>query len=186
MARPERIILVQLSDIHVGSLRNQFYSNTSVRAGLHGHDPVLLPVLRNAFADIKNRMGMSATEPLNVVVSGDLSCAGLRTDFSQAYTYLLSELFTDPPLTGAVGLHVPTTQLWTIPGNHDHWNGHHHWPFQPAYDPTLFPAWFDTTPWRSAPLVSPKKTLRLELFGVDSNSGLSGQSYSPRAEGCSR
>jgi hypothetical protein len=180
----ERIILVQLSDIHIGSVRNKFYSSTSLQAGLHGHDPQLLRRLAWAFASLrtKKHLAMAPGEPLYVVVSGDLTCTGLRTDFSQAYTYLLSELFPDTPGRNPVGLRIPRGQIWVVPGNHDHWDGHHRWP-QPAHDPSLFPDLFDRTPWQSPPILSPKGTLRLELFGVDSNSGLAGQPYNDTAWG---
>ena len=180
----ERIILVQLSDIHVGSVRNKFYPSTSLRAGLHGHDPLLLRKLALAFSALRTprHLNMADNEPLHVVVSGDLTCTGLRTDFSQTYTYLFSALIPNAPGKGAVGLLIPKSCLWAVPGNHDHWDGHHRWP-QPAHDPSLFPDLFDETPWQSPLILSPKKTLGLELFGVDSNSGLAGQPYNDTAWG---
>jgi hypothetical protein len=170
----ERIVLVHLSDIHMGSIRNGFYTPAALRAGWNGHDPLLLGRLQQALLDIPSELKMSKGERLHYLVSGDLTCTGLDTDFVLAQTYLLGKLVTDNTGFTVDGLNIPADQLRTIPGNHDHWDGKHGWP-QPAYDAGVFGASFVRTPWKTRPsLQSPSGALRLDLFGVDSNSGLFG------------
>src|SRR5258708_4077636 len=99
----ERIVLAHLSDIHIGSIRNGFYQPNYLKGGLNGHDPLLLSRLEQAFLDIPIDLNMGTDEALDVVVSGDLACSGLATDFVAAHTYLLGQQVTDYAATDIVG-----------------------------------------------------------------------------------
>ena len=61
--------------------------------------------------------------------------------------------------------------MFTVPGNHDHWRRGR----STAYTRGLAPNWFEVTPWKHT-LESRHGSIRLELFGVDSNSGLESSS----------
>jgi Calcineurin-like phosphoesterase len=170
----ERIILVHLSDIHIGSIRNGFYNPASVRGGLNGHYPLALGRLQQAILNLPGDLGgIDADERLNFVVSGDLSCSGLFTDLVLAHSYLRGLLVNDYAAADVVGLSIPHGCFATVPGNHDHWNGKSQYP-QPAYSRAIFGQAFKQTPWPMT-LRSKQRNpkLYLDLFGVDSNSGLS-------------
>ena len=169
----ERIILVHLSDIHIGSIRNGFYDPAKPRGGLNGHSPLLLSRLQQAILNIPIELGMGTEERLNFVVSGDLSCSGLFTEFVMAHSYLRGLLVNDYRASDVVGLNIPHGCFATVPGNHDHWNGKSRYP-QPAHTKAIFGEDFKQTPWHMT-LRSRQKNphLFLDLFGVDSNSGLS-------------
>jgi hypothetical protein len=167
----ERIVLVQLSDIHMGNVYNSRYQNTHPKAGLNGHDPLLLDPLSDALKRVRTKFKMTSDESLFMVLSGDLSCSGLHSDFAQAYTFLFGEVFPKRATSMPVGLRQPTDRFWAEPGNHDQWNGGHRWPYQPAYNSGLASDFFEKTPWCSYVGAHPGGALRLELFGVDSNSG---------------
>jgi hypothetical protein len=177
----DRILLVHLSDLHMGSIFNGFYSPSAVRSGFNGHDIVLCRRLRKALRDLPNDPDVVlGNNPLYFVVTGDLTCTGLETDVTTAYTYLLAHLVEDGSGVRC-GLSVAGERLWTIPGNHDHWNGNHSWP-QPAYNGHIFRNCYRQTPWRDT-VTSPGGQLQLHLFGVDSNSGLAWHSTNGRAGG---
>lgn len=167
-----RILLVHLSDIHVGSIKNAFYKSTSLQAGWNGHDPFLCRLLQDALLNMPHVIKMSDKEKPYLIVSGDLSCIGLRTDFALAHSYLNLKVLLDGLVQTPVGLQDRAVPLWTVPGNHDHWGGTYSLP-PPAHDPSIFPDMFLQTPWPDT-LRSLDGKLELDLFGIDSNSGLAG------------
>jgi hypothetical protein len=126
----EKIVLVQLSDVHMGSeVENvEFGGPGSLRAGLNGHDDLLCPILEQALADVPTDTGLPGNQPYHVLVSGDSTRVGSDRDFAIANTYLLSRIAQHHAGADAMGLGCKPAHLHTIPGNHDHWGGHAAWP----------------------------------------------------------
>ncbi|HEX4145610.1 MAG TPA: metallophosphoesterase [Pirellulales bacterium] len=174
-----RILLVHFSDLHFGS---DLIGTDSTVPGLRGHDLLLCGHLRA----VTRRRGQStiaadfqlpAEERLHFVLGGDLTRVGSANDFYLAYQWLFDRfaLYTlvGPPRPR--GLQIPPGDLYSVPGNHDQWNGISpgltNWFSPAAYNPYLAPNWFWPTPWRRI-IVSPQSDFVVDLFGVDSNSGL--------------
>jgi 3',5'-cyclic AMP phosphodiesterase CpdA len=107
---------------------------------------------------------------LPVVVSGDLTVRGASTELAVSNGYLRSriEIARLPSKWGMLGLGRRSALLATIPGNHDHWGGS----LVPLpHNPALYPSSFRPTPWKKV-FAAKDRSITLELFGVDSNSGL--------------
>jgi hypothetical protein len=174
-----RILLVHFSDLHFGS---DLIGTESTVPGLRGHDLLLCGHLR-AITQRQGRSTIAAdfqlpsAERLHFVLSGDLTRVGSKSDFYLAYQWLFDRwpLYTlvGPPRPR--GLQIPPADLYSVPGNHDQWNGVSpgltNWLSPAAYNPHLAPIWFRPTPWRSI-IASPQSDFFVDLFGVDSNSGL--------------
>ncbi len=188
----DKLVLVHFSDIHIGStlLGTVRYKPLEAR---NGHSILLCQHLQNSFSrgrrdSVPNDFELGNDERLHFVLSGDLTRVGSRNDFHLAYQWLHRQWTlpgpTQPPRH--VGLTLPADDLHTVPGNHDQWDGHSPSLQQgispPAYNPHLAPTWFKATPWHVA-IPSPKKAFVLDLFGVDSNSGLAGEGGNFFAEG---
>ncbi len=87
----EHITLLHLSDIHMGDvLQGRVFS---YRYGRRGHDSLLCCQLDHTLVDIRRHFGLGPADPLNVIVSGDLTRVGADAEFDVAQTYL-----HDPPL----------------------------------------------------------------------------------------
>ena len=188
----DKLVLVHFSDIHIGStlLGTVRYKPLEAR---NGHSILLCQHLQNSFSrgrrdSVPNDFELGNDERLHFVLSGDLTRVGSRNDFHLAFQWLHSQWTlpgpTQPPRQ--VGLTLPANDLHSVPGNHDQWEGHSPSLWQgispPAYNPRLAPTWFKATPWHVA-IPSPKKEFVLDLFGVDSNSGLAGEGGNFFAEG---
>ncbi len=175
----EPILLMHISDLHFGPVlaNNQF----RFLSGWSAHDFNLCTALLNAIRFIRLRhLKLPPEDSLSLVVSGDLTLEGDRRDFVVAHSYLRSRLrIQRTPPGDWTGLSLDQDQLSTIPGNHDHWDGTK---LMKAYTPGIFPSQFRATPWRKVH-TSPGGKLKLELYGIDSNSGLAGKHYSLRAKG---
>ncbi|MEZ6056587.1 MAG: metallophosphoesterase [Planctomycetaceae bacterium] len=177
-----RIVFVQISDLHFGDAINRHSAEWI--PGCQSHHVDLAIALKTTLRRMKSIFGLEATEKLHLLVSGDLTSRGQGDEFHVAHTYLLSEFVLDrnamgslgsetvalpPDVTLTPGLRWPPSQLLTIPGNHDHWNGN---PgvFPPAFNPDVSPQHVPTSPWRKR-LVSRDENLSLDLYGIDSNRG---------------
>lgn len=191
-----RILLIHLSDLHIGSHHVGTDLSTGIgawwpfsnwAAGVSGHAFTLLKALRNGIHDALARLGSTADDTVEWLVGGDLTRIGGHFDFHIAYTYLLSELTWLSDRAGTprqIGLNIGQAPLHCVSGNHDHWDGQtpgqHGRP--PAYNPGIIPDYFEQTPWRHT-ILTKNKDLGIELFGVDSNSGLHGYATNIRARG---
>ncbi|HEX8524176.1 MAG TPA: metallophosphoesterase [Tepidisphaeraceae bacterium] len=172
----EQIIVLHVSDVHIES--NLFNRQFGLIAGWRGHDVTLCRGLQEAFELLPYWTGLAAAgketagvPPLYVLLSGDLTCYGRESDFATAHSFFRCKRPVDldhPVYELGLGL-GKTYQYLAIPGNHDHWNGLR-FPARP-YNPGIFPSDFRTTPW-SVTCSSTSGKFQLQLFGVDSNSGL--------------
>ncbi len=164
----DEIILVHLSDLHVGTRLLTSSDDFGRVSGYHPHDARLLRLLDAALRDVRARFRVPAPERLNVVISGDLTQAGLDNDFATVSALLYNQWqWRLPPKERTLGFGWSRDQVMTVPGNHDHWGE-----ARVAFRPELTPAFFEVTPWPRE-LKSLAGTFRLELYGIDSNSGLS-------------
>lgn len=175
----EPIPLIHISDLHFGPVlaNNQF----RFLSGWSAHDFNLCTALPNVLRFIRLRqLGLSPDDILRFVVSGDLTLEGDRRDFVVAHSYLRSRLRIQRTAPGDwTGLNLDEDQLSAVPGNHDHWDSTR---LMRAYTASIFPSQFRETPWRKTHTSRGGK-LKLELYGIDSNSGLAGKTYSLRAKG---
>jgi 3',5'-cyclic AMP phosphodiesterase CpdA len=167
---PDQIVLLHLSDVHIGTAlmpaSDGFHRFSS---GYNPHDFRLLRPLERAVADGRRRVQLPDSATLNVVISGDLTQSGEENDYATAMALIHTRWqWVFGPSPQLLGFHWARDHTFIVPGNHDHW-GHPKFPV--SYRADLAPAWFEPTPWKKS-IDSPGGTLRLELFGVDSNSGL--------------
>lgn len=130
--KPGRKLLatfVHISDIHIGEidpgtgdaktswLAAQAYSNTPWLDGLLGHHGRALHELDDFVVDLKTK------EPtVRLLVTGDLSRFGARSELRDARAYIEGEIDITPPHGNDVGLRL-AGHILVIPGNHDHWGG---------------------------------------------------------------
>jgi hypothetical protein len=184
----DRILLFHLSDLHFGS---GFLGTPDPQVGLGGHEiglcePLQLALKTAPFEDFQ----ITQEDKLVYFIGGDLTRSGSLHDFQLVFTALFSQLDWVNDVTGTVEvveLGLPLTNTYSIPGNHDHWNGKSvqlfPYPvFPPAYHADIFPDRMATTPWRHS-IPSANNQLILELFGIDSSEGLKGQRTNFRARG---
>jgi hypothetical protein len=181
----DRIVLVHISDLHIGSgILGDRVATWGLATGLNGHELLYCDLLRMALRTIKLRdFPLGAEERLHFVCSGDLTRIGSTNDFHLSYGYLL-ERWSLPDLQQrrSVGLEIPTSDLYSVPGNHDHWNGYPGGLHPPAYSASIHPRFLEVTPWTYS-IWCPNQTMALELFGVDSNRGMGLRPTNLRAGG---
>jgi 3',5'-cyclic AMP phosphodiesterase CpdA len=140
--------------------------------------------------DVRRRFRIRREEPLNIIISGDLTQSGLDNDYATVNALLYGEWpWRFAPIESRLGFAWTRGQVLTVPGNHDHWRAPLGWlnvRGPAAYTRDLAPAWFEPTPWKRV-VTSRDGQLRVELFGVDSNSGLlpkdRTESHNPLARG---
>jgi hypothetical protein len=178
-----RLILVHISDLHIGS----GLVGTVASSGLHGHGLLYCEKLELALQDIAAvDFPLPANEHYHYVVGGDLTRLGSDNDFYLAYGFLLNRwVLYDLQNQAEVGCRIPINDLVSVPGNHDHWNGFTPgWTKgrPPAYNPNVFPRFLDKTPWTKS-IPAPENRFILELFGIDSNEGLRNKRTNLRARG---
>ena len=110
------------------------------------------------------------------MVSGDLTSEGSPSEFPVAHTFLRAfwRLRRDIPMK-STGVDLSDDRLGIVPGNHDHWNGQHLGPvpIPQSYNKSIFPKHFRPTPWKKV-WKDMKGQIELEIYGLDSNSGLAG------------
>lgn len=182
---PDAIALTHISDLHFGGvLANNVFSFRSKALHYPSHDFVLCLDFPNALEYIRtDLLDLADEEIINTVVSGDVSAMGLETDFAVAHAMLRSRpRIKRGGLGQYAGFSVPDDRMAAVPGNHDHWNGLPFLRRPRAYTPSVFPKHFRRTPWvkewRSA-----SGNLVLEIYGIDSNSGLEPKRTNLRARG---
>jgi 3',5'-cyclic AMP phosphodiesterase CpdA len=165
----DQIVLVHLSDLHVGTSLMPPPDAYELVAGYNPHDVLLLRMLDLALLDVRKRFHLAPNERLNVVISGDLTQSGTKNDYATVTALLYCHWqWRLPPNKRSLGFGWTREQLLTVPGNHDHWGREHR---AIAFRQGLSPDYFATTPWKNV-LSSRGGTINLELYGVDSNSGL--------------
>ena len=170
----DQIVLVHTSDLHIGTslMPDPDDFHGSLGAGYNPHDYRLLPYLANAIADAMKLVGPVEPEALRYVMGGDLTQGGLDNDYATAFALLHEKIeWRRGPRSRTIGLGWPVDRVIMVPGNHDHWR---HKTRQTAFTRGLAPDWFVATPWRHD-VETVGKTMRLEIYGVDSNSGLEHQ-----------
>lgn len=182
MALLDRIVFLQLSDVHIGRklMNDPDDFETGLKSGYNPHDHRLLLPLENAIKDACRTL--SAGQHVNVLISGDLTAAGTDNDYAASFALVHNKWLWKRVPKRTIGFGWPPERTFSVPGNHDHWRKEK-WP-PPAFSFEIAPAWFENTPWMR-PLVGGGSRLVLELYGVDSNSGLRGRTFNmnPFAEG---
>jgi 3',5'-cyclic AMP phosphodiesterase CpdA len=175
------ILFAHISDLHFGKV----LANNGAGAVPHQwpHSLQLCRALPAALADARVVAKAGRDAIVRVVVSGDLTVSGSASEFAVAHSYLRSRpRLRRLKVGGFMGLGMSDEDLLTVPGNHDHWGGNRLWPMVPAYSAAIFPSHFRDTPflkrWTSA-----DGSVELELYGVDSNSGLANQAHNVAARG---
>lgn len=163
------IYLVQISDLHFDA------DIDNVRAARHeGYDAhnrhLCHALMETLFHEHFPEIG-----ECQLVVGGDLTSTGSPDEFRTAATFLRNRhpAAEQPGLrvgTG-LGLEHPADRYWTIPGNHDHWEGRWLFPIQKGYSRRLFPLHFVEHPWVAT---IRSGDLELVLCGIDSNSMFEG------------
>jgi predicted phosphodiesterase len=166
----DQIVLFHLSDPHIGTcLMPSAETFHRLRTGYNPHDFRLLRPLQLAMRHARQHVGLSEHAPLDIVISGDLTQSGLDNDYATAMALLHHRLqwrFGTPARW--LGFGWARERTFTVPGNHDQWRRP---TYQTGYTRGLAPGWFEATPWKRT-IESSGGTFRLELYGVDSNSGL--------------
>jgi hypothetical protein len=141
-------------------------------------------MLESALHEIRTTyFQMPDDEPLHFIVSGDFARTGTQSEFYLTYEFLNKEWsFIHLNRNDTCGLRIGGTNggLWSVPGNHDHWNGRR-FP-APPYNLGVFPDFFKPTPERYVVPI-PGNRFVLELFTVDSNEGLRHHSQNQFANG---
>jgi hypothetical protein len=169
----DRIVLLHISDLHIGSeLLGTRVATWGFWTGLNGHGSLYCDLLQTAIRTIRlHDFPLGAGERLHFVCSGDLTRIGSTNDFHLAYGFLLERWgLPDLQQRRAVGLQIPTADLHSVAGNHDHWNGYPGGLRPPAYSASIYPRFLQVSPWVH-PIWCPGQTMALELFGIDSNRG---------------
>jgi 3',5'-cyclic AMP phosphodiesterase CpdA len=163
-----RLAFIHASDLHID--RQTETNGFSFIGGFQTHDIQLCIGFVEAIKNVRLDLAFPDTEPLHLAVSGDLTASGRTHDFTAAHTYLRSHWRRKMRGSHAkVGLELAENLVETIPGNHDHWDGRR-LPGQ-AYRPRAVAAHFKRTPYRAI-WTDVSRQIELEIFGIDSNSGL--------------
>jgi 3',5'-cyclic AMP phosphodiesterase CpdA len=164
----DQIALVQCSDLHFQSRFDS--TGDGLFDGWRSQSVTLCRGFQAALTLARQDMKLPREVLLHVLMCGDLSCFGSNGDFAAGHAYFRGRrpLNLDRPLF-ELGLALPNHLLRMIPGNHDHWKGRP-LPFHKRHNSDLFPTQFRTTPWWDRHLIA--GDLRIDLFGIDSNSAM--------------
>lgn len=165
------IFLIQISDLHFGAkLINQ---TSGIIPHQRPHNLAKCLALPSGINLARNSrsINMPADASLHVIVSGDLSVAGTEQQLAIANAFIRSKISISRlgGLYGVMGLNIPGDLLGVVPGNHDHWGGNRAALCQ--YNYNIFDKYFRFTPWAKT-WTSCDDNFQLDVFGVDSNSGL--------------
>jgi len=160
------INLVQISDLHIGSLFDN--AKGSFVSGFNAHDVKLCQALMQFLdEDIYTIEGVSEDSPPYLIVNGDLTCTGTEGEFEAANTYLLSRYsIIKNNKRRLIGLDQQPDRFASIPGNHDHWSGSWVWPIQTGYSREIYDRFFAPPPFSVETLSS--QGIELVIFGIDS------------------
>lgn len=186
----DQIVVIHLSDLHMSnSLESSVLNNGS---GQQGHDPQLCRLLATRNRQIASMHGVRPND-LHWIISGDLTRTGRQDEFGVVRSFLEATPTLDNfgrPQSPTLG--IASDRYLDVPGNHDHWNGWDESSLMsqamnppPAWNSSLFPTTLRSTVWDNlnAPWVSSGTSFRLELFGLDSNSGLANETANRMAMG---
>lgn len=170
MNMDQKATLIQISDLHMdGNLDRPLHMRVPVLDGLDGHDDLLA-------AHLSEHWRTEWRTSANVAMTGDATRMGSVGEFLVARKFLKGQIpVADPELQDMrrLGLRMPRSRLMLIPGNHDHWAGYRPGAIAFRYGdfaPTNFEQLFGKCNWGPCD-ISPSNEWRIELFGVDSNSG---------------
>lgn len=167
----DQIVFIHLSDVHIGRKLMNDEFQTGIKSGYNPHDHRLLLPLQNAIKDACRRL--RANQPVYLLISGDLTTSGTDNDYGIAFALIHNQWIWKRMPERKIGFGWLPERTLTVPGNHDHWRQDKR---PHAFSHELSPAWFESTPWMR-PVVGTNNRLVLELFGVDSNSGLKGRPF---------
>lgn len=187
----DQLLLAHLSDLHMSdSLEAGVLSGGS---GQTGHDPHLCRLLVPRFRRIAARFQIPSDD-IRWIISGDLTRTGSSSEFPVVREFLETRSQLDNlgrPLRPTLG--ISRDHYADIPGNHDHWDGwdESNWISKtitnrpPAWNPQIFASNFRQTAWDNLTNSwnSSDGSFRLELFGLDSNSGLANERANLLAKG---
>jgi 3',5'-cyclic AMP phosphodiesterase CpdA len=169
----EQVCVLHLSDLHTNHIiaNNQF----GWVPGWRAHEFLLCKALSASIENIRSDLEMEG-KPLRLVVSGDLTATGGAKEFPVAHS-LLRSLWRVRRLMpgGEVGFRVVDEQMAVVAGNHDQWNGQTTPPV--SLNAGLAPSHFRRTPWKKE---WREGSLVIEVFGIDSNAGLTGTNWRAR------
>lgn len=154
------LFLVHLSDLHLGA----------------SMQPLRLQELAASIPWALYDIGYRGEE-FFLVVSGDITQCGGADQFALAHSFLRSRLHFGRLSADSAGLRLTNESIACVPGNHDQWGGFD-WTltrpsFPAAFDPRILGRHFRPTPWVKE-WQSETSKVKLQLFGLDSNSGLNG------------
>lgn len=134
------------------------------KPGQRGHDPRLCWLLATRIRQVAAKHGVKPAD-LRWINSGDLTRTGDTAEFAVVRDFMETVPQRDRlgrPLRPTLGL--SRNRYVEVPGNHDHWQGWDEGSLRaqvfknppPAWNPSLFPNVFETTPWDNlaAPWVS--------------------------------
>jgi 3',5'-cyclic AMP phosphodiesterase CpdA len=182
------ILFAHVSDTHFGSV----LANTA-NGNVRHQDPHSLALCLNLYTALENvraAHGLAQAAPLPVVHSGDLTLSGGQAEFAVAQAFMRSRFrIQRDRLGGFMGLEISDDRLAMVPGNHDHWSGLNgalnYVAGVPGFSAATYVRQFEIPPWTTtwhAGSPSPQSPA-LELFGVDSSSGLPAGKSSRWAKG---
>ena len=174
----DQLAFIQISDLHFGDkIGNNEFGSIS---GFRSHDYQLCRGLAEATEDVRSQLDLK-DERLGILISGDVTATGSDQEFLVAHSFIMCRwrLRLTPPNEWA-GLDTGERDLVSIPGNHDHWNGRKI--MSGAYNSRIIGKHFHRTPSRKI-WESTEGGLELELFCLDSNSGMEGKWSNQRARG---
>jgi 3',5'-cyclic AMP phosphodiesterase CpdA len=171
------LAFAHISDLHFSDVFANVDNGTTKHQDPHHLE--LCQRLEGALRDARAWLRMGEKDVLPVVCSGDLTLVGGVEEFAVAHAFLRDSVrMTRQMPADYFGLATPDNLIGSVPGNHDQWRGRHgtlnFFKGVPPYTPSLAGRHFRSTPWWKE-WKAPDDSKRLQLFGVDSNSG-----HSPR------
>jgi 3',5'-cyclic AMP phosphodiesterase CpdA len=170
-ATKDIIVIIHISDLHIGRV---LHNNTFpyLFSGYAAHDFILCTAMPPALEDVRDLTGLPDEAPLRFVVSGDITATGDLREYAVA-ELILDDLAgmgggprTPPSVLASSRRYRPPTNLASVPGNHDQWDGHTLWMW--GYNPNLAGVRFEPCGWRGG---WASGDLEVELWGLDSNAG---------------
>ncbi len=163
-----------ISDLHFSDV----LANTQKNGAWHQgpHDLTYCLALPTVLDRVRAQLGWAEDDPLNVVVSGDITRAGAVDEFAVAHLFLRDHSrFTRDPVA-MFGLGVSDDRLGCVPGNHDQWNGKAGYVNfirgVPTRNHALSGMQFRPTAWKKV-WTTPDGSMGVEVFGIDSSSDIS-------------
>jgi 3',5'-cyclic AMP phosphodiesterase CpdA len=175
----EQVTLAHISDTHFGRKMNNNQRLSSLPGKCY-HDVLLCSGFSNAIRIARGIAGLKDEDALHFVHTGDLTNSGQENEFEVAHTFLRSRWCYQRNRTALVGIAGTPDRTASIPGNHDHMRGQ--WPLVAAYNPEIFGRDFRPTVWKKPPWRNSQGSFQVEVYGIDSNSGLSGTNIRARGK----